>query len=183
VRRVLGSPTITPIRDPNLIGQVDLNDKTAQDAPGTIFLRGVATWVSPVLNNVHPQKALRLRLCRTRLRRTEDAVDAAIPVDAKNAPTRDLETTEQFPQRQQRSFFLEGQEEPTKNLSTPILEQIGYVFQFRRAAGSNLFEAVGSHPEVRQHVGGKDLSGGPSQPINCRFDILKLHSVAYSTFN
>jgi hypothetical protein len=57
-----------------------------------------------------------------------------VPVDAKNAPTRDLETTEQFPQRQQRSFFLEGQEEPTKNLSTPILEQIGCVFQFRRAA-------------------------------------------------
>jgi hypothetical protein len=33
----------------------------------------------------------------------EDAVDAAGPVDAQNAPTRDLETTRQFPQRQQRS--------------------------------------------------------------------------------
>jgi hypothetical protein len=41
------------------------------------------------------------------LRAAEDAVDAAVPVDAKNAPTRDLEncTNRSFPQRPHRSSF------------------------------------------------------------------------------
>src|SRR5436190_17391951 len=47
----------------------------------------------------------------------EDAVDAAVPVDAQNAPTRDLETTEQFPQPQQRSSSV--RKRPTQTEESP----------------------------------------------------------------
>jgi len=51
-----------------------------------------------------------------KFRAVEDGMDAAVPVDAKNAPTRDLETTKQFPQRPHRSSFLQEEKEQRRTL-------------------------------------------------------------------
>jgi hypothetical protein len=53
----------------------------------------------------------------------KDGVDAAVPVDAQNAPTSDLEncTNRSFPQRPHRSPFLTRGKGTTKNAaSVPI---------------------------------------------------------------
>ena len=83
---------------------------------------GGATRVSPFFEHACPQHhPSHGKLCEN-FRRHEDAVDADVPVDAKNAPTRDLETTEQFPQRQQRSSFSrkKNEELTDKNISTQL---------------------------------------------------------------
>jgi hypothetical protein len=58
-----------------------------------------------------------------KFRATEDGVDAAVPVDAQNASTRNLEncTDRSFPQRPHRSPFLTRKNGTTKNAaSVPI---------------------------------------------------------------
>jgi hypothetical protein len=74
-----------------LIIQPMRRNTIAQDAPGTIFSRGAATLVSPF----SPTRILEVRFSRVnaigKFRTVEDGVDAAVPVDAKNAPTSDLE--------------------------------------------------------------------------------------------
>jgi hypothetical protein len=57
-----------------------------------------------------------------KLRAAEDGVDAAVPVDAKNAPTRDLEncTNRSFPQRPHRSSFSLKKEQRMTLQGVPI---------------------------------------------------------------
>ena len=73
------------------IAGADAAKNTAQDAPGTIFPRGVATLVSPLFEYAHPQRSFWCLNVIENFRAIEDDVDAVVPVDAKNAPTRDLE--------------------------------------------------------------------------------------------
>ena len=73
------------------------DEKTAQDASGPIFSRRAATWVSFV------RTATRFE----HVRRAEDALDAAVPVDVQNAPTRDCQERS-FPLRQQRECRWHG---------------------------------------------------------------------------
>src|SRR5262245_50566725 len=59
--------------------------------------------------------ALRVDIRRARnVDETTTLLTSAVPVDAQNAPTRDLETTEQFPQRQQRSSSVRKAQTPTE---------------------------------------------------------------------
>ena len=62
-------------------------ETTTQDAPGTIFSRGVATLVSPLSSTPILKSTFRAGDVIDSLRPTEDDVDAATPVDAQNAPT------------------------------------------------------------------------------------------------
>ena len=63
----------------------------AQDAPGTIFSRGGATPVSPHFDDAQPRRRFsRVNVIR-KFRAMEDGVDPAVPVDAQNASTSDLE--------------------------------------------------------------------------------------------
>jgi hypothetical protein len=79
----------------------------AQDAPGTIFSRGPLLWY-PLFSTTRSSTA-RFSCFNVmgKSRTVEDGVDAAVPVDAQNAPTRDLEncTNRSFPQRPHRSVF------------------------------------------------------------------------------
>jgi hypothetical protein len=68
--------------------------KTAQDAPGTIFSSGVATHVSPLFEHVRPHSNGSCLPVIGTFRTAEDGVDAAVPVDAKNAPTATCKTAE-----------------------------------------------------------------------------------------
>jgi hypothetical protein len=98
-------------------------NKTAQDALGTILSRGGATVVSPLFDHADRRRRWSRFNLIGELRTMEDGVDAAVPVDAQNAPTRDLEncTTRSFPQRPHRSFFLTRPKRTTKNAaSVPI---------------------------------------------------------------
>ena len=82
-------------------------NEIAQDAPGTIFSRGVATSGIPLFRpRVCSQTICALRGDPT-ITHGEHGVDAAVPVDAQNASTRDLEncTNRSFPQRPHRSLF------------------------------------------------------------------------------
>ena len=88
----------------------------AQDARGTMFSRGVATLVSPFFDQAYPRRRLSRFNVIGKFRAVEDGMDAAVPVDAKNAPTRDLETTKQFPQRPHRSSFLQEEKEQRRTL-------------------------------------------------------------------
>ncbi len=90
----------------------------AQDAPGTIFSRGAATLVSPFFDHAYPRRrCLRVNVIR-KFRTVEDGVDAAVPVDAQNAPTSDLENCKErsFPQRPHRSLFLEEEKKNEEEL-------------------------------------------------------------------
>ena len=66
-------------------GRGDRRDpRNAQDAPGAIFSRGVATPVSPLFaTRTRPEVISAIE----HFRDVEDDVDAATPVDAQNAPT------------------------------------------------------------------------------------------------
>jgi len=88
----------------------------AQDARGTMFSRGVATLVSLFFDQAYPRRRLSRFNVIGKFRAVEDGMDAAVPVDAKNAPTRDLETTKQFPQRPHRSSFLQEEKEQRRTL-------------------------------------------------------------------
>src|SRR5262245_37147876 len=79
----------------------------AQDAPGTIFSRGWLPLVSPLSVDAYAQRRFSRCQVMGQFRATKDSVDAAVPVDAQNAPTRDLEncTNRSFPQRPHRSSF------------------------------------------------------------------------------
>jgi hypothetical protein len=62
-----------------------------------------------ILNVWAPQRSLSWLDVVEKFGAVEDDVDAVVPVDAKNAPTRDLENCKErsFPQRPHRSVFLE----------------------------------------------------------------------------
>lgn len=66
-------------------GRGDRRDpRNAQDAPGAIFSRGVATPVSPLFaTRIGPEVISAIE----HFRDVEDDADAATPVDAQNAPT------------------------------------------------------------------------------------------------
>jgi hypothetical protein len=66
--------------------------KTAQDALRTIFSRGVATQVFPLFEHVHPHSNGSCLTVIETFRAVEDGVDAAVAVDAKNAPTATCKT-------------------------------------------------------------------------------------------
>ena len=89
------------------ISAVDPKDKTAQDAPGVIFSRGVATRVSPLFEVALPQTTLSTLTVLDSVRARQDGVDAVVPVDAKNASTSDFEngTTAVFNSAHTDHFF------------------------------------------------------------------------------
>lgn len=66
---------------------VDWMKKSVQNASGTIFSRGVATWVSPFFEGAHPHRTWSAGQRARQFSTVEDNVDAATPMDAKNAPT------------------------------------------------------------------------------------------------
>ena len=90
------------------IARVGATKNTAQDAPGAIFSRGALLRYPPYFGDAHPQRTRSCCNVLENFRGVEDDVDAAVPVDAQNAPTRDLENCKErsFPQRPHRSSFL-----------------------------------------------------------------------------
>jgi len=62
------------------------DEKTAQNASGPIFSRRVATWVSPFFEPAYGQRVVHTTTLFEHVRRAEDAVAAAVPVDVQNAP-------------------------------------------------------------------------------------------------
>ena len=91
-------------------------NKILQDAPGAIFSRGAATLVCPVFDDAYPRSRFSRVNVIGNFATVEDGVDAAVPVDAQNAPTSDLENCKErsFPQRPHRAFFFERKRR-TKN--------------------------------------------------------------------
>ena len=96
-------------------------NKIAQDAPGTSFSRGWLLWYPLFFDHAYAHR--RSSLCNVigKFRTEEDGVDAAVPVDAKNAPTSDLQNRKErgFAQRPHRSFFSwkkKPEERTTKQL-------------------------------------------------------------------
>ena len=95
-----------------LINRPMQGNKIAQDARGTTFSRGALPWYPPFRPRASSKAIVALQ--RGKSQTVEDGVDAAVPVDAQNAPTRDLEncTHRSFPQRPHRSsFFTRGKEQ------------------------------------------------------------------------
>jgi len=93
----------------------------AQDAPGTIFSTGVATLVSPLSTSRILEGDCRASIVIGKFRTVEDGVDAAVPVDAQNAPTRDLENCGQFSTASTPILFSLQKKRTTKNAaSVPI---------------------------------------------------------------
>jgi hypothetical protein len=99
------------------IAVVDRKKKTAQDAPGTIFSRGVATWVSPLSEHAHRDQHRSPINMLEHFRRNEDDVDAGLPVDAKNASTRKLEKCKSalFHSAHIDPLFLQEEDKKTRN--------------------------------------------------------------------
>jgi hypothetical protein len=93
-------------------------NKIAQDVPGTIFSKGALLWYPPVSTTRNLEDGFRGVNVIENFRTVEDGVDAAVPVDAKNAPTSDLENCKErsFPQRPHRSFFLQEEKERRRTL-------------------------------------------------------------------
>src|ERR1700730_17735532 len=108
------------------IAGIDAKKKPLRMAQGRFSRGGWLLWYSPFFAHADLQRRLsHVNLCE-RFRRAEDAVDAAVPVDAKNAPTRDLENCKErsFPQRQQQSSFSwkkkKERQRNDKNISTQL---------------------------------------------------------------
>src|SRR5437867_2543435 len=86
-------------------------------------------------------------------------MDAAVPVDAKNAPTSDLENCNErsFPQRPHRSLFLERRKEERrtndKNSATQPSTKSDQV-HFAQCGPTSGFSRGGSglHPSAASHV-------------------------------
>jgi hypothetical protein len=80
--------------------------------------RGSLLWYPPVSTTRNLEDGFRGVNVIENFRTVEDGVDAAVPVDAKNAPTSDLENCKErsFPQRPHRSFFLQEEKERRRTL-------------------------------------------------------------------
>src|SRR6266852_4398164 len=81
--------------------------KTAQDAPKATSVISVDLQVPPISRLASRERKRSCLSVIEHFRGDEDGVDAAVPVDAKNAPTSDLENCKErsFPQRPHRSLF------------------------------------------------------------------------------
>ena len=110
------------------IAGADATKKTAQDAPGTIFSRGGATLVSPLFEHAHPQRRLSCLNVIEDFRavevEVEDDVDAAVPVDAQNAPTATWKTADSFPQAPTSILFLGGRKKKGRPTGTNSATQL-----------------------------------------------------------
>jgi hypothetical protein len=94
-----------------------------------------------------------------------------VPVDAQNAATRDVETTKQFPQRQQRSSSVRKIPQPQhKRAEVSTLSGISHLpmsqeghprAAFTRATARCLAEPTSTHPATMSDEDGDDHS--PSQ--------------------
>jgi hypothetical protein len=84
------------------------DEKPAEDAPGATIVTSVNLQVPPIWELAYRERKRSCLSVIDTLRGDEDGVDAAVPVDAKNAPTSDLENCKErsFPQRPHRSLFL-----------------------------------------------------------------------------
>jgi hypothetical protein len=100
-----------------LINRPMQQNKIAQDAPGAIFSRGPLLWYAP-FSTTRSSKLFFARQRFGNFATVEDGVDAAVPVDAQNAPTSDLENCKErsFPQRPHRSLFLEEEKKNEEEL-------------------------------------------------------------------
>ena len=77
------------------IAPADAKKKTAQDAPGTT----IGTWTDLQVDTISSSRMMTDVLASTsreHFRKSEEGVDAVVPVDAQNAPTSDLENCRQF---------------------------------------------------------------------------------------
>ena len=78
------------------IVRADAKKKTAQDALGTT----IGTWddlqVYLISSSRMMKEVVSASTISESFRKIEEGVDAAVPVDAQNAPTRDLENCRQF---------------------------------------------------------------------------------------
>jgi hypothetical protein len=84
------------------------DEQTAQDAPEATSATSVDLQVPPISRLAYHERKRSCLSVIEHFRGDEDGVDAAVPVDAKNAPTSDLENCKErsFPQRPHRSLFL-----------------------------------------------------------------------------
>src|SRR5437773_2799476 len=101
--------------------------KPAQDAPGTTIGTSDDRQVPPISRLAYAQRSCSSLNVIENLRAVEDGVDAAVPVDAKNAPTSDLQNRKErgFAQRPHRSSFFSEEEnrrtnDKTEAASVPI---------------------------------------------------------------
>jgi hypothetical protein len=99
--------TMTRPRPALTIDRVRAMKKPAQDASGTTIETSGDLQVPPISRLAHPHRSLSSLNVMETFRAVEDGVDAAVPVDAKNASTSDLENYKDrsFPQRPHRLFF------------------------------------------------------------------------------
>ena len=96
--------------------------KTAQDAPGTIFSRGVAIWYPP-FEHVRAQRHVSCLTVLGTFRTGEDGVDAAVPMDAKNAPTATCKTAKNaVSHKRPHRLSFSGKEETEEGTTTPKLQ-------------------------------------------------------------
>jgi len=105
------------MRDTLRIGRARAMKETAQDAPGTTIGTSDDLQVPPISRLAYAQRSLSSLDVIETFRAVEDGVDAAVPVDAKNASTSDLENCKDrsFPQRPHRLFFLEEKKRRTND--------------------------------------------------------------------
>lgn len=102
--------------------------KPAQDAPGTTIGTSDDLQVPPISRLAYPHRSLSSLNVIENFRAVEDGVDAAVPVDAQNASTSDLENCKDrsFPQRPHRLSFS-GKKKPEERRTKQKLQ----VCQFR----------------------------------------------------
>ncbi len=114
--------------------------KTAQDAPEATSVISVDLQVPPISRLASRERKRSCLSVIEHFRGDEDGVDAAVPVDAKNAPTSDLENCKErsFPQRPHRSLFLgirkEERRTNDKNSATQLSTKSDQVHTVNRAA-------------------------------------------------
>ena len=73
-----------------------MGPKTAQDAPGTTIVTSGDPQVPLILSLLRLTSTCKVLTSLTAFGAIEEGVDAAVPVDAQNAPTSDLENCRQF---------------------------------------------------------------------------------------
>src|SRR5262249_18993718 len=111
--------------------QAHASKNNRSGCPRNDFLEGVAALVSPLFVDAYAQRRFSRCQVMGQFRATKDGVDAAVPVDAQNAPTRDLEncTNRSFPQPPHRSSFSlikEGNNEERCKCANLIVSTEGF---------------------------------------------------------
>jgi hypothetical protein len=158
--------------------------KTAQDAPGTIFSSGVATHVSPLFEHVRPHSNGSCLPVIGTFRTAEDGVDAAVPVDAKNAPTATCKTAKNAVshKRPHRLSFSGNEETRRRNDRTEaasVLTQIVSTEGFTPERSWNRARTVMAQRRVRTRLSRRLRDGVSLQKARGAFHRALLRMVAH----